>query len=439
MHHAPSDRRNRNPLRGAQGMNLVAHPSDLSGRIEVPSSKSHMQRLLAAGLLAKGESWIRRPSHAADAMAAVEVAAGLGADIEIGEDALKMRGGLSPRTDILHLGESGLGMRLFSPIAALASTPMTMMAEGSLKGRPMQTMADALTALGAEVNLNTGRPPIQLKGPLSGGHVTLDGGTSSQFLTGLLMALPCAAADSVLEVSNLKSKPYVDMTLEVVSSTGISIHHEDHQRFSIPGGQHYLPFDETVAGDWSAGAFLLILAALCGEPFLEVDGLGNQPTQADQAVTGALLLSGAKLMRTETGIRVERGRRKGFRFDATHCPDLFPPLAAFAAFCKGPTVITGLHRLQHKESDRGTALQEEFAKAGIQIDLNSTEDTLTVRPGPIQAAKLSGRGDHRMVMAAAVLGLAGAPIEIEGVEAVAKSYPDFFDALSEVGARFGKA
>jgi 3-phosphoshikimate 1-carboxyvinyltransferase len=420
-------------------MNLIAHPSDLSGRIEAPGSKSHMQRLLAAGLLAKGESWIRRPSDAADCMAAAEVAAGLGADIEIGQEALRMRGGLSPRTDALHMGESGLGIRLFSPIAALASTPLKLTGGGTLQKRPMQPMADALSALGASARLTDGRLPIELHGPLKGGTTTLDGSISSQFLTGLLMALPCAKADSVLEVTDLKSRPYVDMTLEVLNATGIAIHHEDYQRFSIPGGQTYQPFDETIAGDWSAGAFLLILAALCGEPFLEVDGLGNQPTQADQAVTGALLLSGAKLMRTDTGIRVERGRRKGFRFDATHCPDLFPPLAAFAAFCKGPTVLTGLHRLEHKESNRGTALQEEFAKAGIQIDLNTEEDTLTVRPGPIQAATLNGRGDHRMVMAAAVLGLAGAPIEIEGVEAVAKSYPDFFDALSEVGARFGKA
>ena len=420
-------------------MNLVVHPSDLSGRIEAPGSKSHMQRLLAAGLLAQGESWIRRPSDAADCMAAAEVAAGLGADIEIGQNALKIRGGLAPRTDVLHMGESGLGMRLFSPIAALAATPLTLVASGTLQHRPMQPMADALAALGAQAKLRNGCPPIELHGPLRGGQSHVDGGLSSQFLTGLLMALPCASADSILEVSDLKSKPYVDMTLEVLSATGVSIHHQDHQKFTIPGGQSYLPFDETVAGDWSAGAFLLILAALCGEPFLEVDRLGNHPTQADQAVTGALLLSGAKLMRTETGIRVERGRRKGFRFDATHCPDLFPPLAAFAAFCKGPTILKGLHRLQHKESNRGIALKEEFEKAGIQIELNTEEDTLTVRPGPVKQAKLDGRGDHRMVMAAAVLGLAGAPIEIEGIEAVAKSYPDFFDALSEVGARFGKA
>ena len=420
-------------------MNLVVHPSDLSGRIEAPGSKSHMQRLLAAGLLAQGESWIRRPSDAADCMAAAEVAAGLGADIEIGQNALKIRGGLAPRTDVLHMGESGLGMRLFSPIAALAPTPLTLVASGTLQHRPMQPMADALAALGAQAKLRNGCPPIELHGPLRGGQSHVDGGLSSQFLTGLLMALPCASADSILEVSDLKSKPYVDMTLEVLSATGVSIHHQDHQKFTIPGGQSYLPFDETVAGDWSAGAFLLILAALCGEPFLEVDRLGNHPTQADQAVTGALLLSGAKLMRTETGIRVERGRRKGFRFDATHCPDLFPPLAAFAAFCKGPTILKGLHRLQHKESNRGIALKEEFEKAGIQIELNTEEDTLTVRPGPVKQAKLDGRGDHRMVMAAAVLGLAGAPIEIEGIEAVAKSYPDFFDALSEVGAKFSKA
>jgi 3-phosphoshikimate 1-carboxyvinyltransferase len=229
------------------------------------------------------------------------------------------------------------------------------------------------------------------------------------------------------------------MTMEVMSMAGISMRHDDYTTFHIPGGQQYHPFDQTVAGDWSAGAFLLILAALCGDPFLEIDGLGNTPTQADQSVTGALLLSGAKLMRTESGIRVDRGRRKGFRFDATHCPDLFPPLAAFAAFCKGPTTLFGLHRLRHKESDRGLAIQEEFAKAGIKVLLDADADTMVIHPGPIQSAVLDGRGDHRMVMAAAVLGLAGAPIEIQGVEAVAKSYPAFFDALSEVGAQFGKA
>lgn len=420
-------------------MNLIAHPSALSGRIVAPASKSHMQRLLAAALLARGESWIRNPSDAADCMAATAVCAGLGADIEIGSDALRIHGGIGPRAAALPIGESGLGIRLFSPIAALADIPLTLVAEGSLQERPMQPIADALVPLGASVTLDNGCPPVSIHGPLKGGNISLDGSLSSQFLTGLLMALPMAEADSTLVVRDLQSRPYVDMTMEVMESAGIALHHEDYTRFSIPGGQSYRPFDQTVAGDWSAGAFLLILAALCGDPFLEVDGLGNHPTQADQAVTGALLLSGAKLMRTETGIRVDRGRRKGFQFDATHCPDLFPPLAAFAAFCKGPTTLKGLHRLQHKESDRGLAIQEEFGKAGIAVTLDQERDTMVIHPGPVQPAVLSGRGDHRMVMAAAVLGLAGAPIEIEGVGAVAKSYPAFFDALSEVGATFGRA
>ncbi len=420
-------------------MNLVAHPSALSGQVQAPASKSHMQRLLAAALLARGESWIRNPSDAADCLAAAETAAGLGADIEIGPDALRIQGGLTPRTDRLPIGESGLGIRLFSPIAALSDHPLTLEAEGTLLERPMQPIADTLAPLGVQVTLHNGCPPITLQGPLQGGEISLDGALSSQFLTGLLMALPMATSDSTVHVKGLQSRPYVDMTMEVMSSAGIALQHEDYGRFNIPGGQAYQPFDQTVAGDWSAGAFLLILAALCGDPFLEVDGLGNHPTQADQAVTGALLMSGAKLMRTETGIRVDRGRRKGFRFDATHCPDLFPPLAAYAAFCKGKTTITGLHRLRHKESDRGLAIKEEFAKAGVDVQLDAENDAVIVSPGRIQPAVLNGRGDHRMVMAAAVLGLAGAPIEIEGVEAVAKSYPAFFDALSEVGATFAKA
>ncbi len=420
-------------------MNLIAAPSALSGRIVAPASKSHMQRLLAAALLAEGESWIRNPSDAADCLSATEVIAGLGADVEIGSDALRIQGGLAPRTPALNIGESGLGLRMFGPIAALSTSPLTLEAEGSLRSRPMTPMASVLGAAGVDIALDNGCPPVRIKGPLRGGRFNMDGSLSSQFLTGMLMALPRAEQDSIIQVSGLQSRPYVDMTLEVMAAAGIMSHHEEYQTFTIPGNQLYTPFDATVSGDWSAGAFLLILAALCGDPFLEVDGLGNTPTQADQAVTGALLLSGAKLMRTESGIRIDRGRRRGFRFDATQCPDLFPPLAAYAAFCKGPSEIKGLHRLRHKESDRGQAIQEEFAKAGIEVILDTEKDTLAVKPGPIQSARMDGRNDHRMVMAAAVLGLAGSPIEIVGAEAVAKSYPAFFDALSEVGANFGRA
>ena len=420
-------------------MNIVVHPTALSGRLTAPPSKSHMQRLVAAALLAPGESWVRNPSDAADCWAALSVAAGLGADIEVGSDAIRIEGGLRPRTDALEIGESGLGIRMFSSIAALHNAPLTLVADGTLRERPMHMVADALAPAGVDVHMVDGHAPLTLKGPLRGGEFQLDGGLSSQFLTGLLMALPAAEGDSVVHVKDLKSRPYVDMTMDVMQSAGISLRHEDYAQFHVPGGQAYVPFDQTVAGDWSAGAFQLVIAALTGDPFVEVDGLGNTPTQADQAVTGALLLSGAKLMRTETGIRVDRGRRKGFRFDATHCPDLFPPLAAYAAFCKGPTTLTGLNRLQHKESDRGEAIATEFGKAGIRVELNPEEDSMVIHPGPVHSATLDGRGDHRMVMAAAVLGLAGAPIEIEGIEAVEKSYPAFFDDLSEIGAIFGRA
>jgi 3-phosphoshikimate 1-carboxyvinyltransferase len=420
-------------------MNLIARPSVLSGTVTAPASKSHMQRLIASALLANGESWIRNPSDASDAWAALSAAAGLGAEAEVGETAIRMVGGLKPRSQELNLGESGLGIRMFAPIAALVSHPIALVAEGTLQQRPMTPLADALGRIGVKVELTQGHAPILLEGPLQGGDLELDGTLSSQFLTGLLMALPCAQKDSAITVHGLQSRPYIDMTLDVLSSVGIQVTHEDHRLFRIPGNQQHQPFDQTVSGDWSAGAFLLVLAALTGDPYLEIDGLGNSPTQADQAVTGALLLSGAKLMRTDSGIRVDRGRRKGFNFDATHCPDLFPPLACYAAFCKKPTTLKGLHRLQHKESNRGVAIAEEFGKAGIRVELSEEKDEMTIYPGPIQSCTFDARGDHRMVMAGAVLGLAGAPIEIIGIEAVEKSYPAFFDNLSAVGASFGRA
>ena len=230
-------------------MNLIVHPSSLSGRLVAPPSKSHMQRLVAAALLADGESWIRNPSEAEDCWAAISVAAGLGAEIETGTDALRIRGGLNPRSEELDIGESGLGIRMFSAIAALHNGPITLVAQGSLQQRPMTGIANGLSQAGVRVQLNHGCPPVALNGPLSGGNFEVDGSLSSQFLTGLLMALPVAENDSVIHVNNLKSRPYVDMTLDVLQQAGVSLHHKDHSRFTIPGGQRFQPFDQTVAGD----------------------------------------------------------------------------------------------------------------------------------------------------------------------------------------------
>jgi len=442
-------------------MNITVRPSSLSGRIEAPGSKSHMQRLLVAALLCPGRSTIHRPAENDDCLAVLSAIAALGADIEIGPNSetdpdpetgherIEITGGLAPRSQSLDVGESGLGARMLAPIAALAAQAeqtITIEGHGSLLGRPMEAWTDILPALGARVLSKNGRLPLQISGPLLGGTVRYDGSLSSQFTTGLLMALPCAPRDSILEVENLSSRPYIEMTLHVLTRAGIVVEWEQSDpaldRFRIPGGQTYQPTETTVAGDWSAGATWLILAALAGDETTLIDRLqeqAEQPEQADRSILGALLFSGVKLMRHPQGIAVDAKKRKGFEFDARHCPDLIPVLSAYAAFCKGPSRILGRERLRHKESDRALAIVEEFAKAGVRVEIEG--DALIIHPNKgkaprVQSATLDARGDHRMVLAAAILGTAtaGAPITITGAECVAKSHPYFFEDLESAGA-----
>jgi 3-phosphoshikimate 1-carboxyvinyltransferase len=229
------------------------------------------------------------------------------------------------------------------------------------------------------------------------------------------------------------------MTLEVLEDMGIRIdvlEDDPDERvlvLSIAGNQRAQGLDLTVDGDWSAAAFLLALGALCAPHHLNVEGLHSTYTQADEAIKGALLFGGCRLAGTDEGVQILAGRPKSFHMDLTDSPDLFPPLAALAAFGKKPSVLAGLHRLGNKESNRGKVIQSEWAKVGIRVDLNEDDDTLTVHPGKVQAGRMDSHGDHRMAMAAAIFGAAGAPVEIVGAEAVAKSYPSFFDDLEALG------
>lgn len=229
----------------------------------------------------------------------------------------------------------------------------------------------------------------------------IDGSISSQLLTGLLMALPVASNDSVIKVSNLKSRPYIDMTLQVLEKFGIKVEHTGHEIYRIKGGQEYRPAAFTVESDWSGGAFLLVAGAIGGE--VNVEGLRPDSRQSDKAVLTALDKAGARVSITENKITVSRSDLKCFEFDATESPDLFPPLVALAACCKGITGIKGAKRLIHKESNRAEALVKEFGKMNIKVEIN--DDYMLVTGGKIKGAHVESHNDHRIAMATAVAAL----------------------------------
>jgi 3-phosphoshikimate 1-carboxyvinyltransferase len=265
--------------------------------------------------------------------------------------------------------------------------------------------------------------------------IEVDGSLSSQFLTGLLMAFAAAHANDVtIKVNRLASKPYIDLTLQVMTDFGLKVpSHHNYEVFYYNDKQVNLstihPFHYTVEGDWSGGAFLLVAGAINGE--IEVTGLDVFSTQADKAILQALMQADAIMSVEVEKIRIKNNKLRAFHFDATDCPDLFPPLVALAAYCEGTTVIEGVNRLTHKESNRGLTLQEEFGKMGVEITLQ--DNLMLIKGGAIQGATVSSHGDHRIAMACAVAALkSNGEIVIEGAEAVNKSYPAFWQHLQQL-------
>lgn len=428
-------------------MKRYCAPAAIRGRIRAPASKSSMQRALVCAALAEGESILRAPSYCADAAAALGIVEALGADCERRPGSLLVRGGiLRPssalgRTDSgtfrLSCGESGLLMRMFSPIAALSPSVVELSGEGSLAARPVSMLEAPLRALGASCSTSGGFPPVRVRGPLSGGRATVDASSSSQFLTGLLMALPLAEGNSVLDVPRIVSSGYIDLTIETMRAFGVSVERAaDFSRFDIGGGQAYAPADFEVEGDWSGGAFLLVAAALAGMgEGLAVEGLLAASSQPDRAIVGALRAAGALVEEGRSSVSVARpqGRLRPFDFDATNCPDLFPPLVALAASAGGLTTLKGALRLRNKESDRASALAEEFGKLGVRVEVEG--DLMRVRGGAIRGGSVQARNDHRIAMAAAVAALASEEgVEIGGPDCVKKSWPEFFEDLASISA-----
>ncbi|MCK5821463.1 MAG: 3-phosphoshikimate 1-carboxyvinyltransferase [Bacteroidales bacterium] len=411
-------------------------PSAISGTLHAPASKSFAQRALAAALLADGTTIIRNPSRCNDALAAMQVIQNLGATIEDNGDNLIIHGGLNPKEKSLDFGEAGLGIRLFSSIVALHHEEIILNGRGSLLSRPMGSISDALSALGASCKTNNGFLPIKIRGPLAGGDIEVDGSLSSQVLSGLIMALPQSDNDSTIRVKSLKSIPYIDMTLSIMEHFGVRIKNSDYTEFRISGKQSYQSCDYIVEGDWSGAAFLLVAGAIAGN--IEVLGLDPNSSQADKEILTALQQAGAMLDISKNSIHCSKADLNAFKLDATHCPDLFPPLVALAAHCKGTSQISGVNRLIHKESNRANALLKEMGKLGISIKI-SGDEMLIQGKVDIQKAKIDSHNDHRIAMAAAVVTLPGkSPIEIMGADCISKSYPDFYSDMIKVGGQINE-
>lgn len=275
---------------------------------------------------------------------------------------------------------------------------------------------------------------ITVRGALSAGEYTLAGNISSQFISGLLFALPLLSGASVIRITPpFESRSYVDLTLRALADFGVRAAFTDENTIAVPGGQTYRPCAYTVEGDYSQAAFLAVLGAVRGG--VAVTGLREDSLQGDRAILDILARCGARIIRTDGAALFEKSALRGTEIDLADCPDLGPVLMVLGALCKGETVIRNAARLRMKESDRIAAMEQELRKMGAE--LFSTQDTVTVRGGALHGADgLYGHNDHRVVMALAVAAYAaGVPAAIGGAEAVNKSWPDFFEAVRALGGK----
>jgi len=417
-------------------------PSVISGSIQAPPSKSCMQRACAAALINKGTTIIDNGGNSNDEQAAKNIVQKLGATVEsvrkqvvITSNDYIFNSDYPGKHSIISVGESGLSLRMFAPLAALFKQEITLTGEGSILTRPVDFFEKVFPQLGVEVHTNNGKIPLQLHGPLKPKNITVDGSLSSQFLTGLLMAFAksCKTPVSII-VNNLTSKPYIDLTLDILKHFGFKVENHHYERFDIFPRKIYSDHSVkyTVEGDWSNIAFLLVSGAIAGEVIVK-DAVMNS-SQGDKGVINALESCGAGLRITKNEIKVMQKDLTAFNFDATDSPDLFPPLVALAAYCKGTTTIKGVNRLLFKESNRAKTLQSEFEKMKVGITING--DLMLIKGSKnVKGAKVSSHNDHRIAMACAVAALkAKGNTVIHHAEAVNKSYPSFFNDIKKLKA-----
>ena len=395
-----------------------------------------MQRACAAALLHKGKTTIQNPGVSEDDKAALGIIQQLGATVTFFDNRIEIvSDGVMPVNDHIFCGESGLSTRLFAPIAALSNKLIRIDGSGSLLQRPMNELGHILPELDVQVTNFTGKIPFEVQGPLQARDIKIDGSVSSQYLSGLLFAYCYSAtADVTIAVDELKSKPYIDMTLQVLAHFGRLVHHEDYKVFHIYPDlfTNVKEVELTIEGDWSSAAVFLVAGAIGGE--VAIEGLDMDSLQADKFILKILEATGVPLSYEGTVLKISRSRLRPIEYDLTHCPDIFPIVAVLASCCDGESYISGMHRLWHKESNRAESIAEMLLQFDVFFSIEDDMLCITGNEG-IWGCYVDSYKDHRIVMAASAAALrADGRVIIDNAEAVNKSYPGFFADLVSLGA-----
>lgn len=407
------------------------------GVITAPPSKSYTHRAYATAALAQGDSKIINPLFSGDTNATLNACKAFGIEAEKSGNNIMIKGcagKLKKPEKEIDVENSGTTLRLFTAIAAL-DEKATLTGDESIKQRPMQPLLDALNSLGAKcISLNNGRAPVAVEGKLKGGKAELSGSISSQFVSAILIASPYAEKEVELKIKgSLVSKPYVDVTLEMMRNFGAKAENKNYGKFLIKKGV-YRAKDYRIEGDYSSSSYFLALAAIKNTKII-VKNLIKESRQGDKKIVDILKEMGADVKQKSDEILVNGAKKlEGIEVNLKDAPDLLPTVAALACKASGKTVIRGVAHARFKETDRLAACANEFRKFGAEIE--EREDGLVIkRSRALKGAKVDSYKDHRMAMALSILALdAEGETEIKDAESVNISFPEFFGMLKSLGA-----
>jgi 3-phosphoshikimate 1-carboxyvinyltransferase len=422
-------------------MKVSAGISRINGEVFAPSSKSYTHRAITVASLSE-ECVVNMPLLSADTLATVRACEAFGARVEKQHDRLVVhgfRGKPNVPDDVIDVANSGTTLRFMTAISALAKGSTVLTGDSSIRTRPNKPLLEVLNDLGVEAfsTRGNGCAPIVVRGGFNGGNATIEGSISSQFISALLIASPLTERDTIISIKgNLKSRPYVDVTIEMLRQAGVEIITKENGNISfvIPANQAYNLKEYTVPGDFSSASYLLAAAAMTGSTVVVKNLFPSK--QGDVEIIDVLRRMGADItwdMEEGTVKVTGKGKLKAITFDAGATPDLVPTVAVLAACAEGVTLIRNAEHVRYKETDRLHAMAVELTKMGISV--KEERDSLTITGGELQGAELHGWHDHRIVMSLTIAGMVAGNTTVDTVESVDISYPGFFDDMKRLGAK----